>query len=84
MKDGEKAGELSTAFGFQCSGAVVHSREHEPPGSISLAKGRAGRVVGNPVGCTVQWPDCRRIFISGEQGCELACGYDPRGFVTNE
>jgi hypothetical protein len=35
-------------LGFQCPGAVVHSREHQPPGSVSLAKVCAGRVVGKP------------------------------------
>ena len=51
MKDREKGGCTFDSFlGFQCTGAVVHSREHEPPGSISLAKVCAGRVVGKPGG----------------------------------
>ena len=63
MKDREKGGCTGDSFlGFQCTGAVVHSREHEPPGSISLAKVCAGRVVGKPGGsaqCRGQTPSKR-------------------------
>jgi hypothetical protein len=51
MKDREEGGcTIDRFLGFQCTGAVVHSREHEPPGSISLAKICAGRLVGKPGG----------------------------------
>lgn len=63
MKDREKGGcTLDSFLGFQCTGAVVHSREHEPPGSISLAKVCARRVVGKPGGsaqCSGQTPSKR-------------------------